>query len=145
MKKGVSSWLSALLIKAIGYALNKQEFTYAVYMRYGWNVKGIPTPCACVESQTPWIIFIASYVNWVATLQWGTTHWEILEAQMESVEMFRPNPHFCQSMRMTMKEKSTLLTMQCWILCKRTVEKLWENFRWHKDHPTYLSHILGSP
>jgi len=47
MKKGVSSWLSALLIKAIGYALNKQEFTYAVYMRYGWNVKGIPTPCAC--------------------------------------------------------------------------------------------------
>jgi len=29
--------------------------------------------------------------------------------------MFRPNPHFYQSMRMTMKEESTLLTMQGWI------------------------------
>jgi len=28
--------------------------------------------------------------------------------------MFRPNPHFCQSTKMTMKEKSTLLTMQGW-------------------------------
>jgi len=39
-KKGASSWLSALLIKAIGYALNKQEFTDAICMRYGWKVKG---------------------------------------------------------------------------------------------------------
>jgi len=29
MEKGASSWLLALPIKAIGYALNKQEFTYA--------------------------------------------------------------------------------------------------------------------
>jgi len=35
MEKGASSWLSALPIKAIGYALNKQEFTNAICMRYG--------------------------------------------------------------------------------------------------------------
>ena len=33
---GTLSWLSALPIKAIGYALNKQEFTDAICMRYGW-------------------------------------------------------------------------------------------------------------
>ena len=32
-----------------------------------------------------------------------------------SAGMFRPNPRFCQSMKMTMKDKSTLLTMQGWI------------------------------
>jgi len=42
MEKGASSWLSALPIKAIGYALNKQEFTDAICMRYGWKLKGIP-------------------------------------------------------------------------------------------------------
>jgi len=52
MEKGASSWLSALLIKAIGYALNKQEFTDAVCMRYGWKVKGIPTHCACGETNS---------------------------------------------------------------------------------------------
>jgi len=29
--------------------------------------------------------------------------------------MFRPNLHFCQSMKTTLKEKSILLTMQGWI------------------------------
>jgi len=33
--KGASSWLTALPIEAIGYALNKQEFVDAIYMRYG--------------------------------------------------------------------------------------------------------------
>ena len=50
MEKGTSSWLSALPIKAIGYALNKQEYTDAICMRYGWKVKGIPTHCACGET-----------------------------------------------------------------------------------------------
>jgi len=49
MEKGASSWLSALPIKAIGYALNKQEFTDAICMRYGWKVKSIPTHCAYGE------------------------------------------------------------------------------------------------
>jgi len=48
--KRASSWLSALPIKAIGYALNKQEFTDAICMRYGWKVKGTPTHCACGET-----------------------------------------------------------------------------------------------
>ena len=52
MEKGASSWLSALPIKAIGYALNKQEFTDAVCMRYGWKVKGILTHCACGETNS---------------------------------------------------------------------------------------------
>ena len=39
-------------IKAIGYALNKQEFTDAIYMRYRWKVKGIPTHCACGETNS---------------------------------------------------------------------------------------------
>jgi len=52
MEKGASSWLSALAIKAIGYALNKQEFTDTVCMRYGWKVKGIPTHCACGETNS---------------------------------------------------------------------------------------------
>jgi len=42
MEKGASSWLPALPIKTIGYTLNKQEFTDAICMRYGWKVKGIP-------------------------------------------------------------------------------------------------------
>jgi len=52
MEKGASSWLSALPIKTIGYALNKQEFTGAVCMRYGWKMKGIPTHCACGETNS---------------------------------------------------------------------------------------------
>jgi len=50
MEKGASSRLLALLIKAIEYALNKQEFINVLCMRYGWQVKGIPTHCACGET-----------------------------------------------------------------------------------------------
>ena len=49
MEKGASSWLLALPIKAVGYASNKQKFTDAICMRYGWKVKGIPTHGACGE------------------------------------------------------------------------------------------------
>ena len=49
-EKGASSWLSALPIK--GYALNKQEFTDAICMRYEWKVKGIPNHCACGETNS---------------------------------------------------------------------------------------------
>jgi len=40
MEKGASSRLSGLPIKAVGYALNKQEFTNAVCMRYGIWMEG---------------------------------------------------------------------------------------------------------
>jgi len=47
MEKGASSWLSALAIKVIGYALNKHEFINAICLRYRWKVNGIPTHYAC--------------------------------------------------------------------------------------------------
>ena len=51
-EKGVSAWLSALPIQALGYALNKQEFPDAVCLRYGWNIENMPTFCACGEPHT---------------------------------------------------------------------------------------------
>ena len=47
---GASNWLSALLIRAKGFSLNKQEFTDALALRYGWIVKGLPAVCACEEN-----------------------------------------------------------------------------------------------
>ena len=45
--------LSALPIKAIGYALTNQTRIHgAVCMRYGWKVKGIPTHCACGQTNS---------------------------------------------------------------------------------------------
>ena len=49
MEKVASSWLSALLIKSIGYILNKQELGDAIHLRYGWEVEGIPEICVCKE------------------------------------------------------------------------------------------------
>ena len=52
--------------------------------------------------ETLWIT--ASYVKWVATLQWGTTQWETVRHIWErSIGMFRLNPHLIQSTKMTMK------------------------------------------
>ena len=47
---GALNWLSALLIRAKGFSLNKQEFTDALALRYGWIVKGLPEVCACGEN-----------------------------------------------------------------------------------------------
>ena len=44
MEKGASSWLSALPIKAIGYAPNKQEFTDASHMSEIW-MEGVSRKC----------------------------------------------------------------------------------------------------
>ena len=41
---------AALLIRAKGFSLNKQEFTDALALRYGWIVKGLPEVCACGEN-----------------------------------------------------------------------------------------------
>jgi len=54
VEKWAASWLSTLLIKAIGYALNKQEFMDAICMRYGWKEKAYP-PTVLVEGETLWI------------------------------------------------------------------------------------------
>ena len=46
-EKGASSWLSALPIKRLGYAVNKQEFRDAIALRYGWSIHGMPKHCGC--------------------------------------------------------------------------------------------------
>ncbi len=46
-EKGASSWLSALPIQSLGYALNKCEFRDAVRLRYGWSISDMPKFCAC--------------------------------------------------------------------------------------------------
>ena len=45
--KGSSSWLSALPIKALGYAVNKKDFRDGLYLRYGWTLPDIAKQCAC--------------------------------------------------------------------------------------------------
>ena len=44
---GASNWLTTLPIRAKGFNLNKQEFTDALALRYGWPVEGLPEHCAC--------------------------------------------------------------------------------------------------
>ena len=46
-EKGASSWLSALPLKKLGYAINKEEFRDAVSLRYGWDISDMPRFCAC--------------------------------------------------------------------------------------------------
>ena len=45
--KCASSWLSALPLKSEHFSLNKREFYDAVRMRYRWDLKFLPTICAC--------------------------------------------------------------------------------------------------
>ena len=49
-RNGASNWLSALPIGSKGFSLNKQEFTDALALRYGWIVKGLPEVYACGEN-----------------------------------------------------------------------------------------------
>ena len=44
---GASNWLTALPIKTKGFSLNKQEFTDAIALRYGWSLDGLPNRCTC--------------------------------------------------------------------------------------------------
>ena len=46
-EKGASAWLSALPIKRLGYAVNKQEFRDAIALRYGWTITDMPRHCGC--------------------------------------------------------------------------------------------------
>ena len=51
-EKGASSWLSALPIQRLGYAINKQEFRDAVCLRYGWRIPNMPKFCGCGEENS---------------------------------------------------------------------------------------------
>ena len=48
-EKGVSSWLSALPLRSLGYCLNKQEFRNAICIRYDWPIPDLHQQCACGE------------------------------------------------------------------------------------------------
>ncbi|XP_066925323.1 uncharacterized protein [Clytia hemisphaerica] len=40
---GASAWLSSLPIKSEEFSLTKREFFDAIYLRYGWDMKNLPT------------------------------------------------------------------------------------------------------
>ena len=50
---GVSNWLTALPIRAKGFSLNKEEFSDAIALRYGWQLDGLPAQCACGTAFSP--------------------------------------------------------------------------------------------
>ena len=114
MEKGTSSWLSALLIKAIGYALNKQEFTDAICMRYGWKVKGIPTYCPCGETNSVNHSLICKLGGYTS-MRHNSVRDSEAQIMREVCRDVQTEPTLYQSMKMTIKETSTLLTMQGWI------------------------------
>ena len=46
-EKGSGSWLTALPIQSLGYALNRQDFRDSLCLRYGWRVPQTPQFCSC--------------------------------------------------------------------------------------------------
>ena len=71
-EKGASAWLTALPIKLLGYALNKQEFRDSIAMRYGWTVKDIPNFCACGKENSIDHTLICKKGGYVVTSQFSS-------------------------------------------------------------------------
>ena len=46
-EKGVSNWLTAYPILEHGFDLNKQQFWDCLHIRYGWDLKNLPTTYPC--------------------------------------------------------------------------------------------------
>ena len=46
-EKGASTCLTALPLQEHGFTLNKQEFQDALCLRYGWQLKNLPSHCVC--------------------------------------------------------------------------------------------------
>ena len=44
---GASAWLSSLPIKTEEFSLTKREFFDAIYLRYCWDMKNLPSDCVC--------------------------------------------------------------------------------------------------
>jgi len=114
MEKGTSSWLSALPIKAIGYALNKQEYTDAICMRYGWKVKGIPTLCACGETNSVDHSLICKLGGYIS-MRHNSVRDSEAQIMREVCRDVQIEPTLLPSLKMAIKEKPTLLTIQGWI------------------------------
>ena len=51
-QKGSSSWLTALPLADEGCVLTKREFYDAIYLRCRWQLKRLPSYCACGKSFT---------------------------------------------------------------------------------------------
>ena len=49
-QKGVSNWLTTLLLKEYGLDLSKQEFRDAIRLRYGWVLERLPLQIQNVNS-----------------------------------------------------------------------------------------------
>ena len=47
---GASNWLSAVLLEEYNFVLNKKEFRDAMNLRYGKDLKGLPSKCPCGQS-----------------------------------------------------------------------------------------------
>ena len=47
LEKGASSWLSALPLKNQQYAMDKDSFRVALFVRYGIPLKRLPSHCPC--------------------------------------------------------------------------------------------------
>ena len=45
--KGLSNWLTMLLITEHGFELSKQQFWDYVRLHYGWEIANLPTFCPC--------------------------------------------------------------------------------------------------
>ena len=44
---GASSWMSVLPLSLYGFSLNKGEFRDAIRLRYGKELRGLPSQCPC--------------------------------------------------------------------------------------------------
>ena len=49
-EKGASSWLTCIPSYEHGTILHKGDFVDSVYARYGWQLKDLPSTCACGAS-----------------------------------------------------------------------------------------------
>ena len=52
-EKGSSSWLNALPLVEHGFDLSNSAFRDAVSLRYGWDIKNLPSTCACGANFNP--------------------------------------------------------------------------------------------
>ena len=51
-EKSAGTWLTALPNQALGVTFNKEEFRDGVFARYGWDIPGTPSHCACGKENT---------------------------------------------------------------------------------------------
>ena len=136
-EKGASSWLSALPIKAIGYALNKQEFMDGICMRYGWNMKCIPTHFACEETNSVDHSLICKLGGYTSM-----RHNSVRDSEAQivkdvcSVEMFRQNTHFYHSTKTTLKRVNTAYNARLDISARGTWNSCDKTFEIRITHPT---------